>query len=684
MTRTVKRSLTETAGLCRNMRQALCRAALAVILAATAGAARAEGRWTAPTNGWAHNYVAIAGSGPGSGRPEQFDAKWAAVGGYQSSNPAADNYVAITNDVSEGDVLRLVHLDSTANKYPYYQMTAAPGAGTTNEFITLDCRFRLADASQADTMPQLHLSVCRPRPDGLAGMAFWYIRCSESRVEYLNSAASFVVLGGTTLGTNWHTVRLVIDVARDTASLYFDRVAEPVITWASRKDGANAYNRVDFGDGSGGIKGAAHIKYLRWTTNELVTPAAFVHEGAADPAAEGWAYQPVNLLYASSNNLLPTAAAPGWAGNFQAGTTTLTNDDITGESALHLDMTNTNALYTYALYQQAGAPGRFTTNDLVTCDFRFRVLDAAQAESQGQLSLGLNGPRTDGAFGRQNFYMRFAKDRITYYNNSGAFATYLTPLSTNWHTVSWRCNWQTREAEVYLDGSPTASFSHKSALLSDVSYNFTSFGDGSSGIQGIVRVGHLQLTRHTLAWQGGAEADTTPYWQGGDGDGGYGYYEGAVPAAVMTNAQGWTASCKLRVPQASEHASGVTLYCNDNANKWGLTFTPTACYYPNADGNLIQLGAAFNSQIYHTFQLRYDPVGNSGGGTVSYFKDGWLLTTLTRADVYTNSAVTNVLRWGCDGVPDATNVQRWNIVEFAPGNRVIAPVPRDGTLISIH
>lgn len=654
-----------------NLRLPLCLARGALGLVGIAGMAQAEGRWLAPTNGWDHNYVAIAGSGAGKGVPTQFSTLWKASA-YQTGNSNALNYVAIIPDAVEGDVLMLTHTNSS----PYYYMSSGPGAGTTNDLITLDCRFRLADESQSMTQAQFMVSVVRPRLDGTTnGWNQWV--CLVSKQELKVNAATISV----DLGSDWHTVRLVADVARNSSSVYLDNNPLPIYNGPSTLyPNANKRNWTAFGDSGGVIDGKAQVKYIRWTTNELVNPLTFLHAGAGDPVAEGFTYKPENLDYAASNNLLPEAATLSWSkSGFPLGTTWMTNDEVTGEAALHMVLTNTSGVYT-----QSKESGRFTTNDLVDADFRFRLVDDSQAEGHDQIQMSLVGPRPDNIGGQQMFYLRFAKDRIRYFNNSGTLAEYPAALGTNWHNVNWQVNWNTRDADVYLDNNPVKSFSHKSRLQDTPTNNYTAFGDGSASIDGIVRLSHLRVTRQTLTWQGGADADATPYWQGVDSDGSYGFYEGAVPAVVMTNAQGWTASCKLRVPQASADALGVTMRCCDNANRWSLSFTPGAYAYQNADGSLVQLGSSTLAGQYHTFQMYYDPAGDSNSGTVSYYKNGWLIQTLTRAEACTNGSSTNLFQWGCDSVPLATSTQRWNFVEFAPGNRVIAPIPRDGTSISVR
>ena len=631
-------------------------------------------RWLAPTNGWAHNYVAAAGSGPGSGVPTQHSSLWINAY-YQTNDPAGLSYAGIIPDVAEGDVLSLVHTNGATSVSPYYYMQSGPGAGTTNDLITMDCRFRLADAAQDDAKPQFMLGLARPRLDGSAtGWNHWTFLFSEQLLEVGTAQLSVP------LGTNWHTVRLVADVARNTSAVYLDNLPVPVYSGPSvARAYTTARNWTAFGDSGQTVNGQVEVKYLRWTTNELVSPLIYYRqEGDADPVSAGFAYKPLDLDYSASNNVLPQSASPGWYSTFKSTQSWLTNDAVTGEAALHLDMVGGGM---YTLYREAG---QFNTNDLVTADFRFRLVDDSQTESMPQMMLTFVGPRPDGIGGQQFFYCRFAKDRIYYFDDNNTSASVLTALGTAWHNLQWRMNWNTREGDVYLDGNPVKMFSHRSRLYTTQTNNFTSFGDGSGAIQGITRVAHLRVTRHAPAWQGGAEADGTPYWQGADGDGSYGYYEGGLSADMISDAQGWTASCRLRLTQQSPDNFGVMMRCFDHANAWDLMFTRDAWHYRDADGNAALVGASSRPEEYHTFQMRYDPAGDNGNGAVSYYKNGWLLQTLTRADTYTNGSSTNLFQWGCDNVPSATSTQRWNFVEFAPGNRVIAPIPRDGTLISVR
>jgi hypothetical protein len=654
---------------------------LAVLLAATAGPARADGRWIAPTNGWSHNYVASVGEGPGSGRPEQADGKWTRSG-YQHSDPEAANYAAVITDGTEGDVLALAHRETTGSIYPLYVMETAPGAGASNDLITLDCRFRLADESQPDTTAQFFLGVARPRHDGAEGMIQWVIQCRKSGLNYLSSGGSITAISGTPLGTNWHTVRMVIDAAAETAALYLDSAAVPVAAWAGEKRSSPSYNRIVFGDGSGGIMGAVNVKFLRWAVDELVAPV-LLHEGTADPAAEGWAYDTTarTLDYAASNGVLPTAASPAWRGwGWEAGTASLVEDEATGEAALHLVMTN--ATSPNAHYYQLNPEGQFTTNDLATCRLRFRLMDDTLPAGTAQLVWNMYGPRTDGESGSQRFYMQFCRNRIQYWDNN-TFTEWPVALDTNWHDAVWVLNFKSREAQAYLDGGGTAVFTHKSQMTA-VERNWVMFGDGSGSedVKGVARVSHVSVTRQGPAWGSGIEEEM-PYWEGIGYGTASGCYRQTLPVQTAGHARGWTASCNLRLVTAYPGNADAGMVVRDGINQWGMLFTAGGIHWVNASTNTVRLADFSRADRYHTFQLHYDPDGDAGNGTVSYYDNGWLKGTVTRTDTLGRADTPGAFVWG--GIGDATTgTQRWNRVEFAHGNRVIAPVQPAGTVIRVR
>lgn len=650
---------------------------LPALLTISIGAAcvvSAEGRWTAPSNQWEHQYAAS------NGLPEVVNSNWQR-NSYQSTNPEGVNYVDIVSDENEGDVLMLIHTNGAAvlNRWPNYQMHSAPGSGTTNDLITMDLRFRLADDSQSDATQQLVLNVNRPRLDGAAGRIAWGLNFTKSGLKR-NGA----VVSGTTLGTGWHTVRWIIDVAANSSKVYLDNVAAPVISgWAGGQDEV-PYTHIMFGDGSTDLKGKAAIKFLQWTTNELVEPITFVHEGAVDPLSEGWSYEhdANELFYTASNGVLPEASSPAWNNDkFGDGTTSIVTDEITGEKALHLIMTNTVAPFTHANYYKSNAEGTFDTNRTTICRMRFRLVDETQADSQMQFMCQSCGPRPDGVVpGRQSFYVAFSKDRIRYFDNSSSMSQYMVALSTNWHEIIWVINWRTQEASFYLDGAPTAIFTHQSNQDA-YALNHTGFGDGSANITGIARVSSYRLTRQCVEWDAGSE-DGTEYWEGIDSGLSQGDYSGIIPADVIGHADGWTASARVWAVDASSPLHAVSMIVQDGTDRWSMMFTPTQSYYYNQASEAVSLGGYVHHAGYHTVQMYYDPSGDGGNGTVRYYDDGWLKGTITRADTLLDVVDSPRIQWGSISIID-TSVQRWNWVELAPGNRVIDRIPQKGTLIMV-
>lgn len=655
----------------------ICRACWVAGLVIAASLARAEGRWLQPADGWEHVYAAS------NGLPEVADENWIASGGYQSGNSNNVNYVAIVNDVNEGDVLMLTHTNGTSvgNRWPNYAMTDSPGSGTTNDLITMDMRFRLADNSQPDATSQLMLMVSRPRLDGVAtGRHYWLLQFVKGGIMPGNN-----IVSGTPLGTEWHTIRMIINVAVNSAKVYLDNMAAPVISgWGGIQSIDATYNRITFGDGMSTLMGIAEIKSLQWTRSELVEPIIeWVHNGDTEPLSEGWSYShnAKDLFYAASNNVPPETSSQAWSrNNFESGSTSIVTDEITGEKTLQLVMTSEVEPYKFARYLKSDAEGMFTTNQITTCRMRFRLVDETQPDDQAQLMCGLKGPRPDGVSGSQMFYVTFSKDRIRYYNNT-TLSSYMVGLSTNWHELVWTQNWRTRAASFYLDGSSTAAFEH-SSLQDTLAQNYTAFGDGSSSVNGIARVSTFDLTRQGVEWSGGTEEETA-YWEGVDSGTSLGEYFSVIPADMIGAANGWTASARVHAVAASTPLNAISMLVNDGTHRWSMMFTPTGSYYGNGDAAAVSLGGYVHRADYHTVQMYYDPAGDGGNGVVRYYDDGWLKGTVARADTYEEAQSSPSIRWGSVNTA-AISTQRWSWVEFSSGNMVINPIYPDGTMILIQ
>ena len=642
----------------------------AVLWVSVAGLARADVRWVEPANGWDLVYAASNGV-----LPEVASPAWT-KSGFTASTAAL-----VTDEVTGEDALHLI-MTSTSSKYANYTLSTGAGQFTTNDLTTCDFRFRLTDDSQPNDAMQLNLTLNGPRPDGLAGYQVFQLLFSKDRIRVAdNGGASDYMMP---LGTNWHSLRWLINWNTRQAKLYVDQIAAPWVEYQGSLKTTTPKNETMFGDGSGSVLGIARISYLRLTHNEWVEPdVLYVHDGNVNPAAEGWTYATTarTLDYAASNGVLPNAASPAWTAYYvAAGAAALVKDEVTGEDALHLIMTNSSGNYTFSNYAQTNPEGQFTTNDVATCRLRFRLMDGTQALDAPQLTWSISGPRTDGASGCQTFLVRFCRDRLLYGDNQSTTTSHLTDLGTNWQEIVWSQNFRTREASFYLVGNESSVISHRS-YLTDNLYNQVLFGDGSGSVQGIARVSYLRVTRQGLTWSGGT-LGATPYWQGVDYGTASGYYQGALPTQLVGHAEGWTATCKLRVVSASAADSAVSMLVQDGADQWSMMFTKGGLYYIGPSANAVHLGDFGRTDLFHTFQVYYNPAGNAGSGTVSYYDNGWLKGTITRANALDFATTSKVFQWGSLNA-GATSTQQWSRVELTHGNQVIDPVPRDGTMISV-
>ena len=649
------------------------RAYWTVLLVSVAGLARADVRWIEPTNGWDLVYAASNGV-----LPEAASPIW--TRSYFTASTAS----LVKDEVTGEDALHLIMTNTAANySTANYYLGTGVGQFTTNDLTTCDFRFRLTDDSQTNGAMQLNLTLNGPRPDGLTGYQVFQILFSKDRIRVAdNSGSSDYMMP---LGTDWHSLRWLINWNTRQAKLYLDQIAAPWVEYQGSLKTTTPKNQTMFGDGSGSVLGIARISYLRLTHSAWVEPGVFyVHDGNVNPATEGWTYETTarTLDYAASNGVLPNAASPAWTPYYvAAGASSLVKDGITGEDALHLIMTNTSGNYAFANYTQTNLEGQFTTNDLATCRLRFRLMDGTQALDMPQLTWSISGPRTDGLSGCQTFLMRFCRNRILYGDNSSTTTSYLTDLGTNWHEVVWSQNFRTGEASFYLVGNESSVISHRS-YLSDNLYNQVLFGDGSGSVQGIARVSYVRVMRQGLTWGGGTEG-STPCWQGVDYGTASGYYQGALPTQLVGHAEGWTATCKLRVVSASSADSAACMRVLDGTDQWSMMFTRGGVYYTGPSANVVHLCDFVRTDLFHTFQFYYNPAGNADGGTVSYYDNGWFKGTITRANVLDFATTSNVFQWGSLNA-SATSTQFWSRVEITHGNQVIAPVPRDGTVISVH
>jgi len=208
----------------------------------------------------------------------------------------------------------------------------------------------------------------------------------------------------------------------------------------------------------------------------------------------GW-----DVSYDASSGNRPDLASPAWTiGGYQfvnsgsAGYMTVQNDSITNEKTLFMDQNNG-----YIELSNSGGDG--TKDDLITLDFRFRLLDGAQADDQDQLTMNVTRPRPDLVTGRVLYFVNFAENEVFYYDGNTPTASYKpASIGTSWHDVRMLIDVPNNAAELYLDGASTPLFSF-SGWASTYPTNSVLFGDNSGGVQGQAELSYLHLANSELA-----------------------------------------------------------------------------------------------------------------------------------------------------------------------------------------
>ncbi|MCC6240867.1 MAG: PEP-CTERM sorting domain-containing protein [Phycisphaerales bacterium] len=213
-----------------------------------------QAAWVAPSGGWEAQYNAADGKLPGASTPA-----W--VPAYPHS---------LTTDAITGEKALYMDNNQSNGNGPFFQLKTAPGAGTVNDTITVDFRFRLLDENVAATQDQFSVMVQRPRVDGNPGNTLFFVNFSRSTIHYYDGGTPMKATAAT-IGTTWHDARWLVDVANNSSAMYLDGSNTPVITVAGwiRTTPTTNNNLVQFGDGTGGVWGGAELSYWRMTNSEM-------------------------------------------------------------------------------------------------------------------------------------------------------------------------------------------------------------------------------------------------------------------------------------------------------------------------------------------------------------------------------------------------------------------------------
>ncbi len=423
------------------------------------------------------------------------------------------------------------------------------------------------------------------------------------------------------------------------------------------------------------------------------------------------------LLYDAESNLRPDQTGLGWTYNYQTTNPTgvryagIQTDSLTGESTLFLDHNDTVSMW--PLYNLMTSPGSGTNDQQMTVDFRFRLLDATQADNVSQLTVAVNRPPSISGMTRQLDYLSISEAGVSYFEGaSTTLKTAAASIGTTWHNARWVIDMQAGTSSFYLDFAETPLFTvTQRHERSDASYNHISLGDGSGAVWGQAQVSYLGWTTNELAavipgiqhygdWrpdtregfavnksgtgvsvQGGTEGDTS-YWQVDDTGTGFQYYRMPVTSTMQARMadEGWTATARLRVLDASTNAYAVFMLADDGTDQWNLTFAEDGLYYCNEGVTYTKLLDIDTTSAYHTYQLIYDPEADSGNGATSVYVDGGLITELTRGDMR-NTTAPLFYAWGTFNT-GASSQARWNLARFELGQHVV-PEPSAFVLLGM-
>jgi hypothetical protein len=161
---------------------------------------------------------------------------------------------------------------------------------------------------------------------------------------------------------------------------------------------------------------------------------------------------------------------------------------VTGEKTLYL-----NNASTYSSYANFRSPSGGLQSDLVTLDFRFRLLDPTGR----QLNVSLNRPYSDSVGGNTTITYSLGFETAAIFNFGDNQTTSIS-LGNGWHDARWLLDINNKTSKLFLDGSDTP-FMTVAGALNKTGYNFLQFGDGSGSVGGHANVTYVRYTNAELA-----------------------------------------------------------------------------------------------------------------------------------------------------------------------------------------
>ncbi len=185
----------------------------------------------------------------------------------------------------------------------------------------------------------------------------------------------------------------------------------------------------------------------------------------------------------------------------------------------------------------------------------------------------------------------------------------------------------------------------------------------------------------------GGGRDSEEFWRTVGNAGAAQRYLMAIDPAVTTGVRGWTYTARVKANVATSvfDASFGVIERGDWWNLHLVTGTSDARGVWVIDANAQpgqRLSAVDPGEGYHTYQILYEPGANSGAGGVTYFIDGMPIGKRARGQQFQVAGVTR-LDFGDIDRGVAASDSQWSLVRFDIGNTVVCSRPfadadRDG------
>ncbi len=225
--------------------------------------------WEAPTGGWnVSNYEASSGLFPYEASPPWNFAMFA--------EPYDLDLIDLVTDDLTGETV--LFLEARPGTQDNFVLNPEYGAGTAEDLMTLDFRFRFPDKSRTARRFTVHLWRPTDGTDNQRTTFYFSMGQVEKSVpgEEVSAAYNF--------GTHWNNVRLIMDVPEQTYGLYVNGDEAPLLSGATRLDGGGPIegmgerNAVSFGHQDGSVAGTVKLAHFRVTDSELAVTSQRVVE----------------------------------------------------------------------------------------------------------------------------------------------------------------------------------------------------------------------------------------------------------------------------------------------------------------------------------------------------------------------------------------------------------------------